>query len=106
VVYNYIKQLTSQLYRTSTIFIENLFKIIQTHLKTHANVEIQATTSVVIGTDHIGSSKSNYHTITATTAPIQKVTILKYIQMGTIFNVLLGTNLLLNLDQGEVYNFM
>jgi hypothetical protein len=26
--------------------------------------------------------------------------------MGTIFNVLLGTNLLLNLDQGEVYNFM
>jgi hypothetical protein len=27
------------------------------------------TTSVVIGTDHIGSCKSNYHTITATTAP-------------------------------------
>jgi hypothetical protein len=54
----------------------------------------ELTTSVVIGTDCIGSCKSNYHTITATTAPIQKVTILKYIQMGTIFNVLLCTNLL------------
>ena len=28
------------------------------------------TTSVVIGTDCIGSCKSNYHTITATTAPV------------------------------------
>ena len=30
----------------------------------------ELTTSVVIGTDCIGSCKSNYHTITATTAPI------------------------------------
>jgi hypothetical protein len=29
----------------------------------------ELTTSVVIGTDCIGSCKSNYHTITATTAP-------------------------------------
>ena len=33
----------------------------------------EITTSVVIGTDCIGSCKSNYHTITATTAP--KITI-------------------------------
>ena len=31
------------------------------------------TTSVVIGTDCIGSCKSNYHTITATTVPFGKV---------------------------------
>ena len=31
---------------------------------------IEPTTSVVIGTDCIGSCKSNYHTITATTAPL------------------------------------
>jgi len=30
----------------------------------------ELTTSVVIGTDCIGSCKSNYHTITATTAPL------------------------------------
>jgi hypothetical protein len=30
---------------------------------------VEPTTSVVIGTDCIGSCKSNYHTITATTAP-------------------------------------
>jgi hypothetical protein len=30
----------------------------------------EQTTSVVIGTDCIGSCKSNYHTITATVAPI------------------------------------
>ena len=29
----------------------------------------ELTTSVVIGTDYIGSCKSNYHTIMATTAP-------------------------------------
>ena len=29
-------------------------------------------TSVVIGTDCIGSCKSNYHTITPTTAPVQR----------------------------------
>jgi hypothetical protein len=31
----------------------------------------ELTTSVVIGTDCIGSCKSNYHTITATTAPVK-----------------------------------
>jgi hypothetical protein len=29
----------------------------------------EQTTSVVMGIDYIGSCKSNYHTITATTAP-------------------------------------
>jgi len=33
----------------------------------------ELTTSVVIGTDCIGSSKSNYHTITATTAPANPI---------------------------------
>ena len=33
---------------------------------------VQPTTSVVIGTDCIGSYKSNYHTITATTATLQE----------------------------------
>jgi len=32
----------------------------------------ELTTSVMIGTDCIGSCKSNYHTITATTAPVTK----------------------------------
>jgi hypothetical protein len=32
---------------------------------------IESTTSVVIGTDCTGSCKSNYHTITATTAPVK-----------------------------------
>ena len=32
-------------------------------------IEIELTTSVVIGTDCIDSCKSNYHTITATTVP-------------------------------------
>ena len=31
---------------------------------------LELTTSVVIGTDYIGSCKSNYHTITATMAPL------------------------------------
>jgi hypothetical protein len=34
-----------------------------------ALIEFALTTSVVIGTDCIGSCKSNYHTITAMTAP-------------------------------------
>ena len=33
----------------------------------------ELTTSVVIGTDCIGSCKSNYHTITATTAPVVRI---------------------------------
>ena len=35
-------------------------------------LKFQLTTSVVIGTDYIGSCKSNYHTITATTPPPPK----------------------------------
>ena len=69
-------------------------KLYHIQLYTSPWSRFELTTSVVIGTDRISSCKSNYHTITATTAPIQKVTILKYIQMGTIFNVLLCTNLL------------
>jgi hypothetical protein len=38
-------------------------------LKVVLNTIKTFTTSVVIGTDCIGSCKSNYHTITATTAP-------------------------------------
>jgi hypothetical protein len=34
---------------------------------------VEHTTSVVIGTDCIGSCKSNYHTITATTTPASKM---------------------------------
>ena len=34
-----------------------------------ALIRFELTTSVVIGTDCIGSCKSNYHTITATRAP-------------------------------------
>ena len=43
--------------------------------------KFELTTSVVIGTDCIGSCKSNYHTITATTAPIshQTTVILWYV---------------------------
>jgi len=33
-------------------------------------VGFELTTSMVIGTDCTGSCKSNYHTITATTAPV------------------------------------
>ena len=35
--------------------------------------EFELTTLVVIGTDCIGSCKSNYHTITATTTPLESV---------------------------------
>jgi hypothetical protein len=37
----------------------------------------ELTTSVVIGTDCIGSGKSNYHTITATTVPVLLITNIK-----------------------------
>jgi hypothetical protein len=36
---------------------------------TSPSSRFELTTSVVIGTDYIGSCKSNYHTITTTTAP-------------------------------------
>ena len=40
-------------------------------------------TSVVIGTDCIGSGKSNYHTITATTAPTRGLLVLYVIHPST-----------------------
>jgi hypothetical protein len=47
------------------------------HIMFHTSLwsRFELTTSVVIGTDCIGSCKSNYHTITATTAPPDVVTI-------------------------------
>jgi hypothetical protein len=45
---------------------DKLYHII---LYTSPRSRFQLTTSVVISTDCIGSCKSNYHTITATTAP-------------------------------------
>ena len=42
------------------------------------------TTSVVIGTDCIGSLKSNYYTITATTAPVRKTSDTFYVITGRI----------------------
>ena len=38
-------------------------------LYTSPRSRFELTTSVVIGTDYIGSCKSNYHTITVTTTP-------------------------------------
>ena len=45
----------------------------------------ELTTSLVIGTDCIGSSKSNYHTITAMTAPLRGWT-----SLSTIFQLYCG----------------
>jgi len=45
----------------------------------------ELTTSVMIGTDFIGSCKSNYHTITATTAPYSTVLIWKF-SMHSIYS--------------------
>jgi hypothetical protein len=50
-------------------------KLYHTMLYTSNWSRFELTTSVMIGTDNIGSCKSNYHTITATTAPIQLNTI-------------------------------
>jgi len=44
-------------------------KLYHIMLFTFPSSRFEPTTSVVIGTDCIGSFKSNYHTITATTAP-------------------------------------
>ena len=52
-------------------------KLYQIMLYTSPWSRFELTTSVVIGTDCIGSCKSNYHTITATTAPNN--TLLQYI---------------------------
>jgi hypothetical protein len=43
---------------------------------------LELTTSVVIGTDCIGSCKSNYHTITATTTPIILFIYIDYLWQG------------------------
>jgi len=48
-------------------------KLYHTMLYTSPWSRFELATSVVIGTDFIGSCKSNYHTITATTAPELKV---------------------------------
>jgi hypothetical protein len=45
----------------------------------------ELTTSAVIGTDCIGSCKSNYHTITATTAPV--------VFSDNIFNIWFSSNI-------------
>ena len=42
------------------------------------------TTSVVIGTDYIGSCKSNYHTIAATTVPERTSKIIIQLQCNTV----------------------
>jgi len=45
-------------------------KLCHIMLYTSSWTGVEPTTSVVIGTDSIGNCKSNYHTITATTAPM------------------------------------
>ena len=58
----------------------------------------ELTTSVVIGTDCIGSCKSNYHTITATTAPVliwrrMGVKVTRYLTpLSTIFQLYRGVS--------------
>ena len=55
---------------------------------------VEPTTSMVIGTDCIGSCKSNYHTIMATTAPqmlVGKTMWFKTKQMCTMFLSLIST---------------
>jgi hypothetical protein len=44
----------------------------------------ELTPSVVIGTDYIGSCKSNYHTITATTVPERTSKIMIQLQCNTV----------------------
>ena len=48
-------------------------------------VGVKPTTSVVIGTDCIGSCKFNYHTITATTAP-KKLVVVVYTRVNIVEN--------------------
>ena len=53
-------------------------------------VRLEPTTSVMIDADCIGSCKSNYHTITATASPIEKVdTINKIKVLSHVFRFLL-----------------
>jgi hypothetical protein len=48
-------------------------------------VEFELTTLVVIGTDCIGSYKSNYHTIMTTTVPFKKKIITIFIKLSDIY---------------------
>jgi hypothetical protein len=57
----------------------------------------ELTTLVVIGIDCIGSGKSNYHTITTTTAPFHKCDLTKIALFKT------GTNITLYLFQWKIY---
>jgi len=47
----------------------------------------ELTTSVVIGTDCIGSCKSNYHTIMATTAPYSMYELVGFYNVKIIFHI-------------------
>ena len=49
-----------------------------------ALMEIRLTPSVVIGTDYIGTCKSNYHTMTATTVPERTSKIMIQLQCNTV----------------------
>ena len=60
-------------------------KLYHIMLYTSPWVGVESTTSVVIGTDCIGSCKFNYHTITATTAP-KKLVIVVYIPVNIVEN--------------------
>ena len=63
-------------------------KLYHTMLYTSPLSRFALTLSVVIGTDCIGSCKSNYHTIITTTAPT-KLGIYNYITDGPMFNYVL-----------------
>ena len=68
--FNYISVISSQFYWWRKL--EDQRKP-STCRKPLTNLIIYCCTSVVIGTDGIGSCKSNYHMITATTAPLHQV---------------------------------
>jgi hypothetical protein len=61
----------------SVMLVIKYFETFKTEVKytVLAWTGFELTTLVVIGTDCIGSYKSNYHTITTTTAPGQETTV-------------------------------